>query len=76
MPETGVNIYLLLKKLSDWVVHLPLQYRIGGVMISVIASIVVDRGFESRWGKAKKFEIGVCCFFDKHTAALRRTGKY
>jgi hypothetical protein len=40
-------------------------------MISVIASIVVDRGFESRWGKAKKFEIGVCCFFAKHTAALR-----
>jgi hypothetical protein len=51
MPETGVNIYLLLKKLSDWVVHLPLQYRIGGVMISVIALLLIH------WSKSPRINM-------------------
>ena len=72
VPLECVEFFIFL---SDWVVHLPLQYRIGGVKVSVIASSVVDRGFESRWGQAKDYEIGVCCFSAKHTAALRRKGK-
>ena len=45
--------------------------RIGGVMVSVLASSAVDRGFESRSGQAKDYTIGFCCFSTKH-AALRR----
>ena len=42
------------------------------VMVSMLASTAVDRGFESRSGQTKDYEIGICCFSTKH-AALRRT---
>ena len=41
-------------------------YRIGGVMVSVLASSVVGGGFEPRFG--------ICCFSAKH-AALKRKSK-
>jgi len=34
----------------------------GGVMASVLASSMVDCGFEPRSCQAKDYEIGVCCF--------------
>ena len=43
-------------------------------MVRVLASSVVDRGFESRSGQNKEYKIGMCCFSAKHTA-LRRTNK-
>ena len=49
--------------------------RIGGVMVSVFASSVVDRGLESRSGKTKDYEIVICRFSAKHLA-LRRKKKY
>jgi hypothetical protein len=48
--------------------------RIGDVMVSVLASSVVDRGFEPRSGQTKDYQIGICCFSAKH-AALRRKNK-
>jgi hypothetical protein len=48
-------------------------YR-GGVMVSVLASSVVDREFESRLGQTKDYNIGICCFTAKD-AALRRESK-
>jgi hypothetical protein len=48
--------------------------RIGGVMVSVIASSAVDRGLESRSGKTKDYKSGICCFSAKHTA-LRSKSK-
>ena len=48
--------------------------RIVGVMGSVFASSVVDRGFEPRSGKTKDYAIGICCFSAKH-ASLRRKSK-
>jgi hypothetical protein len=36
--------------------------RIGGVMVSVLASNVVDHGFEPRSGQTTDYEIGICCF--------------
>ena len=44
--------------------------RIGWVMVSVLASSAVDRGFEPRSGLTKDCKIGMCCFSAKH-AALR-----
>ena len=37
--------------------------RIGGVMVSVLASSAVDLGFEPRSGQTKDYNIGICCFF-------------
>jgi hypothetical protein len=40
-------------------------------MVSMLASSVVDRGFEPRSGQTKDYKSGICCFSAKH-AALRR----
>jgi hypothetical protein len=44
------------------------------LMVSVLASSVVDRGFEPRSYQTKHYNIGICCFYEKH-AALRRKSK-
>jgi hypothetical protein len=49
-------------------------HRIDGVMVSLIASCVVDRGFESRLGQTKDYEIGMCCFPAMYTT-LRGNNK-
>ena len=43
-------------------------------MVSVLASSVVDRGFEPQSGQNKDYKIGICCFSTKETA-LRRKSK-
>ena len=48
--------------------------RISGVMVSVLASSAVVRGFEPRMGQTKDYKIGICCFSAKH-AAFRRKSK-
>jgi hypothetical protein len=48
--------------------------RIGGVIISVLASDEVDRGFEPRSSQTKDYKIGICCFSSKY-AALNRKNK-
>ena len=41
-------------------------------MVSVLAPIVVDRGFEPRSGETKDDNISVCCFSANHTALTRK----
>ena len=48
--------------------------HVGGVMVSVLASSAVDRGFEPRSSQIKDYKIGIYCFSAKH-AALRRKSK-
>jgi hypothetical protein len=43
-------------------------------MVSVLASSVVDRGFEHQSGLTKNYTIGICCFSAKY-AALRSKSK-
>ena len=50
------------------------DYRIVGVMVSVLSSSVVDRGFKPRSDQTKDYEIGIRWFFDKH-ASLKRKRK-
>jgi hypothetical protein len=38
--------------------------RIGGVMVSVLASRAIDRGCEPRSGQIKDYKIGSGCFSD------------
>ena len=46
--------------------------RNSGVMVSVLASSAVDRGFEKRSCQTKDYTIGICCFSVKHTAVRRK----
>ena len=47
--------------------------RIGGVMVSVLASNAVDRGFQSRSVKPiQYYNIGICCFPVKHATCRRK----
>ena len=39
--------------------------RIGGVIVSVFASIAIDRGFEPQSGQTKDYKIGIWCFSAK-----------
>jgi hypothetical protein len=48
--------------------------RIGGVMVSLLASSTVDHGFKPLSGQTKDYKIGICCFSAKHEA-LRRKSK-
>ena len=50
------------------------KHHILGVMVSVLASSAIDRGFKPRSGQTKDYTIGICCFSTKH-AALRRKSK-
>jgi hypothetical protein len=42
-------------------------------MARVLASSVVDRGFEPRSGQTKDNKIGICCFSAKHVALKRKS---
>ena len=46
--------------------------RIDGVMVGVLASSSLDRGFESRSGQTKDNKIGTCCFSAKLAALWRK----
>ena len=48
--------------------------RISGLLVSVLTSCVVVRGFEPRSGQTKDYNIDMCCFSVKH-GALRRKSK-
>ena len=41
-------------------------------MGSVLASSVVDCGFDPWSDKTKDYKIGICCFSAKHTALRRK----
>ena len=47
---------------------------IGGVMVSMLPSNVVDHGFELLSGQTKDYEIGICCFSTK-LVSLRSKSK-
>ena len=49
--------------------------HIGGVMVSVLASSMVDRGFKPQSSQTKDYKIGMCCFPTKHAVLLRRKSK-
>ena len=44
----------------------------GGIMVSVLTSSAVDRGFKPWSGQTKDYEIGICCFSAKHAALKRK----
>ena len=49
------------------------QDHMGGVVVSVLASSVVDRGFKSWLGQTKEFKIGICYFSVKHAVSRKKS---
>jgi hypothetical protein len=49
-------------------IHIYWENRLGGVIVNVLASSVVNGGFEFRSGKTKDYKIGMCCFSANHAA--------
>ena len=54
----------------------PLKYfnSIDDVIVIILASSAVDRGFEPRYGQTKDYNIGTCRFYAKHST-LRSKSK-
>ena len=46
--------------------------RIGGVMVSVLASSAIYRGFEPRSVQTKDYKIGICCFSTEHVTLMSK----
>jgi hypothetical protein len=46
--------------------------HIRRVMVSVLASSAVDRGFEPRSGQIKDYKIGIYCYSAKDAALKRK----
>ena len=56
-----------------YIVHM-VKKCTGDIMVSMLASSVIDSGFEPWSGQTKDYEMGICSFSAKH-AALRRKSK-
>ena len=50
------------KIMRYFIAHFPFTHEVP------LASSVVDGWFKSRSGQTKNYEIGICCFADKHAA--------
>ena len=46
---------------------------IGAVMVRVLVSSAVDRGFTLQSGQTKDYKIHICCFSTKHTTLRSRS---
>ena len=42
-------------------------------MVNVLASSVVDRGFEPQSGQTKDYAIGICCLSARNAALMRKS---
>ena len=47
--------------------------HIGGILVSVLDSSVIDRGFEPLSCQTKDYKFGICCLSTKHIALRRRS---
>ena len=70
---TSNSIKIISCKTFNKLYYITLVNRIDGVMVSVLASSVVDRGFEPQSGQTKDYKIGMCCFCAKHAALTRKS---
>jgi hypothetical protein len=69
----GNNKFIFNEMMTRSLVGLFVANHIGGVMVSMLASSAVDRGFEPQSGQTKDYEIDICCFSAKN--ALRSKSK-
>jgi hypothetical protein len=46
------------------------------IMVSMLVSSAVDRGFEPRLGQTKDYRIGICYFSAKHTSLRKNSNDW
>ena len=68
--DTAVTVVLLISGILYLLIY------IGGVMVSVLASIAVDLAFEPWSGQAKDYQIVICCFSAKHNALRSKSNDW
>jgi hypothetical protein len=61
-------------KFNHFDIQTNLYNHIGGIMVSMLTSSEVDRGFEPWSGQIKDYKIGICCFSAKHTGERANSG--
>ena len=74
------NIFFLIRKSPNTpnsifranIRNLLLRARMGGVMVSVLVSSAVDRGFEPRSGQTNNYKIVIFCFSAKQAAIMEK----
>jgi len=52
---TGVDLWTKVSYVES-------KHRIWGILVSVLTSISVDRGFQPWSGETEDYKIGICCF--------------
>jgi hypothetical protein len=65
-----MNGCFLLRKVPLRITILIQLNHISSLVVSVLVSNVVDRGFDARSGQGKDYKIGICCFFVKRAAVI------
>ena len=73
-PKHNVLVKIVANAPLSLQTHTIFKVQIGGVLVSVLTTSVVERGFEFRSSQTKDYTIGICCFSAKHTI-LRRNRK-
>jgi hypothetical protein len=80
LAEIAHGIFFLVNMVHEIILIISLFradqiHQIAGIILCVVASSAVDRGFEPRPGRTKYYDIGICWFSDKHTL-LNKKIKY
>jgi hypothetical protein len=55
-----------------WRYTISIANRIDAVMVSVLASSAVDRGFEPRSGQTKDYKIVIYCLSAEHSSLMSK----
>ena len=71
--NSSQGTYITLNKASVTDASCQFLDRIGGVMVSKLASSAVGRRSQSLSGQTKYYKIGICCFSSKHAALSRKS---
>jgi hypothetical protein len=66
-----IGLVISISNIFEWRLFKSLNC-ISGIMVSVLVSSTVDRGFEPRSGQTKDYKNGICCFSAKHSAIRRK----
>jgi hypothetical protein len=67
-----IGLVISISNIFEWRLFKSLNC-ISGIMVSMLVSSAVDRGFEPRSGQTKDYKIGICCFSAKHSAIRRKS---
>ena len=72
-PKHNVLVKIVANAPLSLQTHTIFKVQIGGVLVSVLTTSVVERGFEFRSGQTKDYTIGICCYSARHAGLTRKS---